>query len=143
MGCDQRRRGIEPGHANLLAKKLTMFDLEQFIANCRAALAADRSHKNVREVVARAVVSLLPVKGEQSGRGQKLYHSDDLTILNVICGGRADSQAPQSSDVGGHRRLYRSRDSISGAAYRAIRRQAGSRGRLSAKCPSGTTSFTQ
>jgi hypothetical protein len=32
-----------------------MFDLDQFIADCRAALAADKSHKNVREVVARAV----------------------------------------------------------------------------------------
>ena len=28
-----------------------MFDLEQFIADCRAALAADGSHKSVREVV--------------------------------------------------------------------------------------------
>jgi hypothetical protein len=34
---------------------VAMFDLEQFIADCRAALAADRSHKSVREVVARAV----------------------------------------------------------------------------------------
>ena len=32
-----------------------MFELEQFIADCRAALAADKSHKSVREVVARAV----------------------------------------------------------------------------------------
>ena len=83
MGCDQRRRGIEPGHANLLAKKLTMFDLEQFIADCRAALAADRSHKNVREVVARAVsdpVAILKGLGEpKRSEVQKLYHSDDLT----------------------------------------------------------------
>jgi hypothetical protein len=32
-----------------------MFDLEQFTADCRAALSADSSHKLVREVVARAV----------------------------------------------------------------------------------------
>jgi hypothetical protein len=32
-----------------------MFDRDQFITDCRAALAADNSHKNVREVVARAV----------------------------------------------------------------------------------------
>jgi hypothetical protein len=32
-----------------------MFDLEQFIAECRTALAADPSHRLVREVVARAV----------------------------------------------------------------------------------------
>ena len=92
MGCDQWRRGIEPGHASLLVKKLTMFDLEQFIADCRAALAADRSHKNVREVVARAVsdpVAILKGLGEpKRSEVQKLYHSDDLTILNVIWGPR-------------------------------------------------------
>ena len=32
-----------------------MFGLEPFIADCRAALAADKSHKLVRDVVARAV----------------------------------------------------------------------------------------
>ena len=32
-----------------------MFDLEQFTADCRAALKADSSHKSVREVLARAV----------------------------------------------------------------------------------------
>src|SRR5262249_45262875 len=65
-----------------------MFDLEQFIADCRAALAADRSHKNVCEVVARAVsepVAILKGLGElKRAEVQKLYHSDDLTILNVI-----------------------------------------------------------
>jgi len=32
-----------------------MFELDQFIADCKAALKADRSHKSVREVVARAI----------------------------------------------------------------------------------------
>jgi hypothetical protein len=32
-----------------------MFDLDQFISDCRDALAADKSHKLVREVVARSV----------------------------------------------------------------------------------------
>ena len=32
-----------------------MFSLEQFIADCRLALAEDQSHKSVREVVAGAV----------------------------------------------------------------------------------------
>ena len=32
-----------------------MFYLDQFIADCRSALAADKSHNLVREVVARAV----------------------------------------------------------------------------------------
>jgi predicted metal-dependent enzyme (double-stranded beta helix superfamily) len=65
-----------------------MFDLDQFIADCRAALAADKSHKNVREVVARAVsnpAAILKGLGEpKRSEVQKLYHSGDLTILNVI-----------------------------------------------------------
>ena len=32
-----------------------MFDLDRFIEDCRAAVAADPSHKTAREVVARAV----------------------------------------------------------------------------------------
>ena len=65
-----------------------MFDLDQFIADCRAALAADRSHKLVREVVARAVSepsAVLEHLGEpRRAVLQKLHHSPDLTILNVI-----------------------------------------------------------
>ena len=65
-----------------------MFDLEQFTADCRAALAADKSHKSVREVVARAVsepAAVLKGLGEpKRSEVQKLYHSSDLTILNVI-----------------------------------------------------------
>jgi predicted metal-dependent enzyme (double-stranded beta helix superfamily) len=67
-----------------------MFDLEQFTADCRAALAADSSHKPVREVVARAVAdpaAVLKGLGEpKRGEVQKLYHAPDLTILNVIWG---------------------------------------------------------
>ena len=65
-----------------------MFDLDQFVADCRAALAADKSHKSVREVVARAVSNpsdVLNGLGEpKRSEVQKLYHSDRLTILNVI-----------------------------------------------------------
>jgi predicted metal-dependent enzyme (double-stranded beta helix superfamily) len=65
-----------------------MFDLDQFIADCRAALAADRSHKLVREVVARAVsdpASVLKGLGEPNRAGiQKLCQASDLTILNVV-----------------------------------------------------------
>ena len=32
-----------------------MFEVEKFIADCEAAVAADPSHKGVREVVAEAV----------------------------------------------------------------------------------------
>jgi predicted metal-dependent enzyme (double-stranded beta helix superfamily) len=62
--------------------------LERFIEDCRAAHAADRSHKAVREVVARAVAdpgAVLKWLGEpRRGEVQKLYHSPELTILNVV-----------------------------------------------------------
>jgi predicted metal-dependent enzyme (double-stranded beta helix superfamily) len=67
-----------------------MFDLEQFAADCRAALKTDSSHKSVREVVARAVAdptAVLKGLGEpKRAEVQKLYHAPDLTILNVIWG---------------------------------------------------------
>jgi predicted metal-dependent enzyme (double-stranded beta helix superfamily) len=67
-----------------------MFDLEQFVADCRAALAADRSHKHVREVIARTVSdpqAVLNVLGEPArAQIQTLHHAPDLTILNVIWG---------------------------------------------------------
>ena len=67
-----------------------MFDLQQFTADCRAALAADPSHKLVREVVAQAVSdtnALLREIGEpKRAEIQKLYHAPELTILNVIWG---------------------------------------------------------
>src|SRR4029453_8324174 len=67
-----------------------MFDLGQFIAECRAALATDPSHRLVREVVARAVsapAAVLKGIGEpKRAQIQKLYHAPDLTILNVIWG---------------------------------------------------------
>jgi hypothetical protein len=33
-----------------------MFDAEQFIVGCRAALDGDRASRNVRDVVARAIL---------------------------------------------------------------------------------------
>src|SRR5262245_7709809 len=72
----------------LTVRKANMFDLDRFVADCRAALAADRSHKLVREVVAQAVLdptSVLKGLGEPQRAGiHKLYHAPDLTILNVI-----------------------------------------------------------
>ena len=65
-----------------------MFDLEQFIAECRSVLREDASHKLVREVVARAVSeprAILKVLGDpKRAEMQKLYQSDNLTILNVV-----------------------------------------------------------
>ena len=67
-----------------------MFDLEQFTADCRAALKADYSHKSVREVLARAVADpagILRALGEpRRPEIQKLYRAPDLTIINVIWG---------------------------------------------------------
>jgi predicted metal-dependent enzyme (double-stranded beta helix superfamily) len=69
-----------------------MFDIDQFIADCGRAVAEDGSHKSVREVVARAVADpagVLKGLGEpRRAEVQKLYHSDNLTILNVIWGPR-------------------------------------------------------
>lgn len=67
-----------------------MFDLQHFIAECRAALAADPSHRLVREAVVRAVsepAAVLRGLGEpKRAEIQKLLHTSDLTILNVIWG---------------------------------------------------------
>ncbi len=65
-----------------------MFETEQFVADCLAAVEGDDSHKAAREVVARAVAepgAVLNGLGEpQRAEVQKLYNADDLTILNVV-----------------------------------------------------------
>jgi predicted metal-dependent enzyme (double-stranded beta helix superfamily) len=65
-----------------------MFNLDQFVIDCREALKTDTSHKSVREVVARAVSepsSVLKALGEpERAEMQTLYRASDLTILNVI-----------------------------------------------------------
>jgi len=67
-----------------------MFDRDEFIADCRSAIASDPSHKAVREVVARAVSDPAGVlKGlgtPTQGEVQKLYQSETLTIINVVWG---------------------------------------------------------
>jgi predicted metal-dependent enzyme (double-stranded beta helix superfamily) len=65
-----------------------MFDLDQFVADCREAVATDPSHKAVREVVARAVsepAAVLGGLGEPRCAGvEALYRGPDLTILSVV-----------------------------------------------------------
>jgi predicted metal-dependent enzyme (double-stranded beta helix superfamily) len=65
-----------------------MFEMERFVAECRAALKEGAAQSAVREVVARAVsdpAAVLKVVGEpQRGEMQTLYRADDLTILNII-----------------------------------------------------------
>jgi predicted metal-dependent enzyme (double-stranded beta helix superfamily) len=65
-----------------------MFDLDQFLADCRAAVAEDVSHKLVREVVARAAADpagALKAVGEPRLAGvEAIYRGGDVTILNVV-----------------------------------------------------------
>src|SRR5262245_54455490 len=65
-----------------------MFNLEQFIAECRAARTADRSTKSICEAVKRAVsepAAILKRLGEPNrARIEELYRSSDLSILNVV-----------------------------------------------------------
>jgi predicted metal-dependent enzyme (double-stranded beta helix superfamily) len=67
-----------------------MFDLDCFIAECRAAVSLDPTHKSVREIVARAVSEPTAVIAGQGAPAraevQKLYNPPKLTILNVIWG---------------------------------------------------------
>jgi len=65
-----------------------MFDLDQFVADCHAAVAEDASHKLVRDIVERAVAepqSVVKAVGEpRLGSVDALYRGNDLTILNVV-----------------------------------------------------------
>jgi predicted metal-dependent enzyme (double-stranded beta helix superfamily) len=64
-----------------------MFDLDQFIADCRAAIAEDSSPKAVREVLSRAIAAPQAVLGHFAPLKpgvHRLYRSSDLTILNVV-----------------------------------------------------------
>jgi predicted metal-dependent enzyme (double-stranded beta helix superfamily) len=67
-----------------------MFDLEQFVADCRAGLAQESSHRAVREVVARAVsdpAAVMQALGEPKRAGMTaLYRSADLTIVDFHWG---------------------------------------------------------
>jgi predicted metal-dependent enzyme (double-stranded beta helix superfamily) len=65
-----------------------VFDLDQFIEECLAAVAADPTHRSVREVLARAVsdpAAVLKALGEPKTAGvTPLHRSPELTILNVV-----------------------------------------------------------
>ena len=65
-----------------------MFDKDRFIADCRAALEGDRTSRNVREVVARAVsdpARVIDGLGEPKAGGiQSIHRSPELTIINVL-----------------------------------------------------------
>jgi predicted metal-dependent enzyme (double-stranded beta helix superfamily) len=67
-----------------------MFDREQLISDCRAALTQGDTHGAVEEIVQRAVREpgqVVRVLGEPSFAGIDLiYRAPDLTILNVLWG---------------------------------------------------------
>ncbi len=64
------------------------FDVDQLVADCRAAVNDSAPTRAVRETVARAVAdpaSLLAALGEPSKGGiQRLHVSAELTVLNVV-----------------------------------------------------------
>jgi predicted metal-dependent enzyme (double-stranded beta helix superfamily) len=64
------------------------FDLDQFISDCKTAVKQDGPQALVRNIAARAVsdpAAVLKRLGEPTQAGmQRLYHSSDLTIVNVI-----------------------------------------------------------
>src|SRR6266567_2706616 len=65
-----------------------MFEVEQFVGDCRAACAEDATHKAIREALARAMsdpAAVLKGLGEpKRPEIRKLFHSDSLTIINVV-----------------------------------------------------------
>ena len=65
-----------------------MFDLDQFVSDCRSALRQQSAHPAVREVVARAVsepAAVLRSLGEPTRGGLYILHqSPEITILNVV-----------------------------------------------------------
>lgn len=64
-----------------------MFDVDQFIADCRAALVGDRASRNVREVMARAMSdpsAVTKALGEPKPGGiEPVLRSPELTVINV------------------------------------------------------------
>lgn len=65
-----------------------MFNAQRFVEDCKTALTEDDSHRAVHEVLARAISEpdeVLNDLGEPKEAGfHKLYHGDDMTILNVV-----------------------------------------------------------
>jgi predicted metal-dependent enzyme (double-stranded beta helix superfamily) len=64
-----------------------MFDLDQFVADCRAARAEDPAPLAVRDVVQRAVSdpsAVGDVLRPHEGGLALLHHDDELTILHVV-----------------------------------------------------------
>ena len=69
-----------------------MFDLDNFIADCKSAVAQSDAHKAVAELVERAVsdpsATLAGLGEPQRAVVNKLYADDTLTVLNLVWGPR-------------------------------------------------------
>ena len=67
-----------------------MFEQDQFVADCCEAIRKDDTHRAVLEIASRAVSNpgeIVESLGQPNRAGvTTLYHSDDLTILNVVWG---------------------------------------------------------
>ncbi len=67
---------------------MSIFDTQQFISDCRDAIDGSTPERAMREVLARAVAepsAILRALGEPTRAGiQRVYHTPELTILNVI-----------------------------------------------------------
>jgi predicted metal-dependent enzyme (double-stranded beta helix superfamily) len=67
-----------------------VLDLDQFFADCQAAIAADPSHKLVKDVVARAVsdpAGVIAALGEPERAGiNVIFRAPNLTVMNLIWG---------------------------------------------------------
>jgi len=65
-----------------------VFDLDQFVSDCRAVLGQEPAQPAVREIVARAVSEpseVLRALGEPARGGIYVLHqSPELTVLNVV-----------------------------------------------------------
>jgi predicted metal-dependent enzyme (double-stranded beta helix superfamily) len=72
-------------------KEATMFEVDRFVADFRAALA-EQGSEAIRAVLARAVAEpdeIIRVLGEPSrAAAGVVFHAPDLTILNVVWGPR-------------------------------------------------------
>lgn len=67
-----------------------MFDLHTFVADCRAAVAEDQTHRAALEVVESAFhdpAAILAAIGEPTAATiDPIYRSDTLTIVNIVWG---------------------------------------------------------
>jgi predicted metal-dependent enzyme (double-stranded beta helix superfamily) len=64
-----------------------MFDIEQFVVDCREARAESEPHRAVREVVQRAVAepgSVADTLAPREGGLTLLHHAPDLTVVHVV-----------------------------------------------------------